>query len=124
MQDLRYRERRHADWRRLGELDAPVICCTAEVRRRSRCVTASTRTSARSSWTSSTSPRNRTGSWAWQIPLLEPPQAQFVLMSATLGDVSLLREGPRGAAPAAPQRWSARRPGPYRSPTSSAHAAH
>jgi len=25
--------------------------------------------------------------WAWQVPLLELPQAQFVLMSATLGDV-------------------------------------
>ncbi|HSR84700.1 MAG TPA: DUF3516 domain-containing protein [Streptosporangiaceae bacterium] len=26
--------------------------------------------------------------WAWQVPLIELPQAQFVLMSATLGDVS------------------------------------
>jgi len=26
--------------------------------------------------------------WAWQIPLLELPKAQFLLMSATLGDVS------------------------------------
>ena len=26
--------------------------------------------------------------WAWQVPLLELPQAQFLLMSATLGDVS------------------------------------
>jgi superfamily II RNA helicase len=26
--------------------------------------------------------------WAWQIPLLELPQAQFLLMSATLGDVT------------------------------------
>jgi len=26
--------------------------------------------------------------WAWQVPLLELPQAQFVLMSATLGDVT------------------------------------
>ena len=26
--------------------------------------------------------------WAWQVPLLELPQAQMVLMSATLGDVS------------------------------------
>jgi len=26
--------------------------------------------------------------WAWQVPLLELPRAQFVLMSATLGDVS------------------------------------
>ena len=26
--------------------------------------------------------------WAWQVPLLELPQAQMVLLSATLGDVS------------------------------------
>ncbi len=26
--------------------------------------------------------------WAWQVPLLTLPQAQFVLMSATLGDIS------------------------------------
>ncbi|HEV7212796.1 MAG TPA: DEAD/DEAH box helicase, partial [Blastococcus sp.] len=30
--------------------------------------------------------------WAWQVPLLELPKAQFLLMSATLGDVTFLRE--------------------------------
>lgn len=30
--------------------------------------------------------------WAWQVPLLELPQAQFLLMSATLGDTAFLRE--------------------------------
>ncbi|MGN9909432.1 DEAD/DEAH box helicase [Phytohabitans sp. LJ34] len=30
--------------------------------------------------------------WAWQVPLLELPQAQFVLMSATLGDVSFFEK--------------------------------
>ncbi len=30
--------------------------------------------------------------WAWQVPLLELPGAQFLLMSATLGDVTFLRE--------------------------------
>ncbi|MGZ4501018.1 MAG: DEAD/DEAH box helicase [Nocardioidaceae bacterium] len=30
--------------------------------------------------------------WAWQVPLLELPQAQFVLMSATLGDVTRFRD--------------------------------
>lgn len=30
--------------------------------------------------------------WAWQVPLLELPQAQMVLMSATLGDVSFFVE--------------------------------
>ncbi|NLV80122.1 MAG: DUF3516 domain-containing protein [Rhodococcus sp.] len=28
--------------------------------------------------------------WAWQVPLVELPRAQFLLMSATLGDVSFL----------------------------------
>jgi len=30
--------------------------------------------------------------WAWQVPLLELPQAQFLLMSATLGDVTFFVE--------------------------------
>lgn len=30
--------------------------------------------------------------WAWQVPLLELPKAQFLLMSATLGDTSFLQE--------------------------------
>ncbi|WP_433508186.1 DEAD/DEAH box helicase [Pseudonocardia halophobica] len=30
--------------------------------------------------------------WAWQVPLVELPQAQFLLMSATLGDTSFFRD--------------------------------
>ena len=30
--------------------------------------------------------------WAWQVPLLELPRAQFLLMSATLGDVTRFEE--------------------------------
>jgi superfamily II RNA helicase len=30
--------------------------------------------------------------WAWQVPLLELPQASFLLMSATLGDVTFFRD--------------------------------
>ncbi|WP_169916283.1 DEAD/DEAH box helicase [Corynebacterium renale] len=30
--------------------------------------------------------------WAWQVPLLELPQAQFLLMSATLGDTTFLEK--------------------------------
>src|SRR6478736_1416000 len=30
--------------------------------------------------------------WAWQVPLLELPQAQFVLMSATLGNVERFQD--------------------------------
>ncbi len=70
--------------------DAPVICCTAEV-------------------LANIALREGAGAdiglvvmdefhfygepgrgWAWQVPLLELPQAQHLLMSATLGDVSEL----------------------------------
>lgn len=30
--------------------------------------------------------------WAWQVPLLELPQAQFLLMSATLGDITAISD--------------------------------
>ena len=30
--------------------------------------------------------------WAWQVPLIELPRAQFLLMSATLGDVTRFKE--------------------------------
>lgn len=30
--------------------------------------------------------------WAWQVPLIELPHAQFLLMSATLGDVTFFRD--------------------------------
>ncbi|MBP2211387.1 DEAD/DEAH box helicase [Rhodococcus ruber] len=30
--------------------------------------------------------------WAWQVPLVELPRAQFLLMSATLGDVTFLQK--------------------------------
>lgn len=31
--------------------------------------------------------------WAWQVPLIELPHTQFVLLSATLGDTTLWKEG-------------------------------
>lgn len=31
--------------------------------------------------------------WAWQVPLIELPHAQFVLLSATLGDTTLWKKG-------------------------------
>jgi superfamily II RNA helicase len=30
--------------------------------------------------------------WAWQVPLIELPDAQFILLSATLGDVTFFRD--------------------------------
>ena len=35
--------------------------------------------------------------WAWQVPILMLPQAQFLLMSATLGDVRVAAGGPDAA---------------------------
>jgi superfamily II RNA helicase len=78
--------------------DAPIICCTAEIL-------------ANLALRRGGSPTGDPGDeiaqvvmdefhyygdpqrgWAWQVPLLELPDTQFVLMSATLGDTTRLRE--------------------------------
>ena len=65
---------------------APIICCTAEILANIALrVRAGRRRRLRRSWTSSTSTPTRERGWAWQVPLIELPQAQFLLMSATLG---------------------------------------
>jgi superfamily II RNA helicase len=68
--------------------DAPVICCTAEVLasialRDGR--DADVGQVVMDEFHFYAEPDR---GWAWQIPLLELPQAQFLLMSATLGDVA------------------------------------
>ncbi|MDF3290363.1 MULTISPECIES: DEAD/DEAH box helicase [Streptomyces] len=68
--------------------DAPVICCTAEVLasialRDGR--DADVGQVVMDEFHFYAEPDR---GWAWQIPLLELPQAQFLLMSATLGDMS------------------------------------
>ncbi|MFC6285368.1 DEAD/DEAH box helicase [Nocardioides sp. GCM10027113] len=68
--------------------DAPIICCTAEVLanialREGR--TADVGLVVMDEFHFYAEPDR---GWAWQVPLLELPQAQFLLMSATLGDVS------------------------------------
>src|SRR4051812_13865786 len=72
--------------------DAPVICCTAEVLasialRDGRA--ADVGQVVMDEFHFYAEPDR---GWAWQIPLLELPQAQFLLMSATLGDVSRFEE--------------------------------
>ncbi|MEE4542302.1 DUF3516 domain-containing protein [Streptomyces sp. V4-01] len=72
--------------------DAPVICCTAEVLasialRDGR--NADVGQVVMDEFHFYAEPDR---GWAWQIPLLELPQAQFLLMSATLGDVSRFEE--------------------------------
>ncbi len=72
--------------------DAPVICCTAEVLanialREGR--SADVGLVVMDEFHFYAEPDR---GWAWQVPLLELPQAQFLLMSATLGDVSAFEE--------------------------------
>ncbi len=81
--------------------DAPVICCTAEIlaNRALRegegcgvdCV-------VMDEFHYYGDPER---GWAWQVPLIEMPHAQFLLMSATLGDVSAIAEAleERGGRP-------------------------
>ena len=72
--------------------DAPIICCTAEVLanialREGR--TADIGVVVMDEFHFYSEPDR---GWAWQVPLLELVDAQFVLMSATLGDVSFFVE--------------------------------
>ena len=68
--------------------DAPIICCTAEVlanialREGSR---ADVGQVVMDEFHFYAEPDR---GWAWQVPLIELPQAQFILMSATMGDVT------------------------------------
>ncbi|WP_240044214.1 DEAD/DEAH box helicase, partial [Nocardioides albidus] len=70
--------------------DAPVICCTAEV-----LANIALREGAQADVGMVVMDEfhfyGEPGrGWAWQVPLIELPQAQFLLMSATLGDTSEL----------------------------------
>ncbi len=72
--------------------DAPIICCTAEV-----LANQALREGARADvgvvimdeFHFYAEPDR---GWAWQVPIVELPRAQFLLMSATLGDVSFFRD--------------------------------
>ena len=68
--------------------DAPVICCTAEVLANIALregEAADVGLVVMDEFHYYAEPDR---GWAWQVPLLELPQAQFLLMSATLGDVA------------------------------------
>ena len=67
---------------------APIICCTAEI-----LANLALREGPDSSVTTVVMDEfhyyaDPERGWAWQVPLLELPHAQFLLMSATLGDVT------------------------------------
>src|SRR5476649_136910 len=70
--------------------DAPIICCTAEI-----LANVSLRNGPESDVDQVVMDEFHFYSdpdrgWAWQVPLLELPRVQFVVMSATLGDVAWL----------------------------------
>ncbi|MBW0102466.1 RNA helicase [Pseudonocardia sp. KRD291] len=71
---------------------APIICCTAEI------LANLALRSGRDSDVGSVVMdefhfyADPSRGWAWQVPLIELPQAQFLLMSATLGDTSFFAE--------------------------------
>jgi superfamily II RNA helicase len=68
--------------------DAPIICCTAEI-----LANIALREGAHADVGQVVMDEfhfyaEPDRGWAWQVPLIELPQVQFLLMSATLGDVS------------------------------------
>lgn len=70
--------------------DAPIICCTAEI-----LANIALRQGAEAEVGQVVVDEfhfvaDRDRGWAWLVPLVELPQAQFVIMSATLGDVTAL----------------------------------
>src|SRR5262245_16174622 len=68
--------------------DAPIICCTAEVLANIALRDGSRADVGQVVMDEFHFYAEPDRGWAWQVPLIELPQAQFVLMSATLGDVS------------------------------------
>ncbi|PWH05613.1 DUF3516 domain-containing protein [Brachybacterium endophyticum] len=72
--------------------DAPIIVCTAEILANHALrdgPTSDVRVAVMDEFHYYGDPQR---GWAWQVPLVELPSCQFVLMSATLGDVSFFVE--------------------------------
>ncbi|HKD89837.1 MAG TPA: DUF3516 domain-containing protein [Streptosporangiaceae bacterium] len=67
---------------------APIICCTAEVLANIALRDGADADASQIVMDEFHFYADPDRGWAWQVPLLELPRAQFVLMSATLGDVS------------------------------------
>jgi superfamily II RNA helicase len=68
---------------------APIICCTAEVLANIALRDGAAADAGQVVMDEFHYYADPDRGWAWQVPLIELPQAQFVLMSATLGDVSM-----------------------------------
>src|SRR5215471_648174 len=72
--------------------DAPIICCTAEVLANIALRDGEAADVGQVVMDEFHFYADPDRGWAWQVPLIELPQAQLVLMSATLGDVSRFEE--------------------------------
>ncbi|MEU4689553.1 DUF3516 domain-containing protein [Actinoplanes sp. NPDC023714] len=68
--------------------DAPIICCTAEILANLALREGKDADVGQVVMDEFHFYAEPDRGWAWQVPLIELPQAQFILMSATLGDTS------------------------------------
>ena len=68
--------------------DAPIICCTAEILANIALREGADADVGQVVMDEFHFYADPDRGWAWQVPLIELPQAQFLLMSATLGDVT------------------------------------
>src|SRR5487761_1005053 len=71
--------------------DAPIICCTAEILANLALRSGAAADVGQVVMDEFHFYADPDRGWAWQVPLIELPKAQFLLMSATLGDVARFR---------------------------------
>ncbi|MET0768888.1 MAG: DUF3516 domain-containing protein [Solirubrobacteraceae bacterium] len=71
---------------------APIVCCTAEVLANIALREGSAADADQVVMDEFHFYAEPQRGWAWQVPILSLPHAQFLLMSATLGDMTALRE--------------------------------
>jgi len=72
--------------------DAPIVCCTAEILANIALRHGADAAVGQVVMDEFHFYADPDRGWAWQVPLLELPRAQFVLMSATLGEVGWLAD--------------------------------
>ena len=72
--------------------DAPILCCTAEILANLALRDGPDADAAQVVMDEFHFYADPQRGWAWQVPLLELPRTQFVLMSATLGDVTFFAD--------------------------------
>ena len=92
--------------------DAPIICCTAEILANLALREGADADVGQVVMDEFHYYADPDRGWAWQVPLLELPRAQFLLMSATLGDVTRVRGRPHPAHRPADARSSPAPSGP------------